>query len=88
MHLQDEVRKQILRVSLGTAALTAVMVLVFVLMGQFNSTVLLGALLGCTAGCLNFLLLALAVQKVVEETYKVAAPHGDLPEEPEDAPEA
>ena len=47
--VQPAVRKETLRIAAGTAVLTAVMLVVFALLGKFDLSVLLGAILGYAA---------------------------------------
>lgn len=63
--LDPAVKKETLRIALGTAALSAVMELVFVLIGKWDLTVLFGNLLGAFAAVLNFFLMCLTVVKCV-----------------------
>lgn len=63
MKIQKAVRDETLHILTGTALLCGVMLLVFLVIGQFDCTVALGALLGGTAAVLNFFLLGLTVQK-------------------------
>ncbi|MEI3013740.1 MAG: ATP synthase subunit I [Ruthenibacterium lactatiformans] len=51
------------QIALGEAAGLVVMVAVFALLGQFDYTVVTGALLGGAGAVLNFFLLALTVKK-------------------------
>lgn len=69
MKVQPEVKKQTLQVGAGTALLSLVMILVYVLAGRFSLPVLLGAVFGTAAVTANFFLLGLSVQKAVEATY-------------------
>ena len=50
--------------ALGVGVLTVLMIAVFLVIRQFDYTVLLGAILGCAAAVGNFFLMALTVQKV------------------------
>ncbi|MCH5278392.1 MAG: ATP synthase subunit I [Christensenellaceae bacterium] len=59
------VRKETLRIIVGELALSAVMQLVFLLLGFWNITVLYGNLLGAFAAVLNFYLMCLTVLKAV-----------------------
>ncbi len=68
MKVQDSVKKATLTIASGTLLLTGVMLLVFVLLGQFELPVLLGALLGAAAAILNFFLMGLSVQKMAERS--------------------
>lgn len=68
MKVQDSVKKATLTIASGTLLLTGVMLLIFVLLGQFELPVLLGALLGAAAAILNFFLMGLSVQKMAERS--------------------
>lgn len=59
-------------VALWVLILSAVTEAVFLLIGQWNYTVLLGNLLGAAAAVGNFLLMGLAVQKAVGQEEKEA----------------
>ena len=72
--IQPAVRKETLRIAAGTAILAAVMLAVFALLGKFDHTVLLGALLGSCAAVGNFFLLGLSVQKAAETMKGVQLP--------------
>lgn len=67
MKIQPAVWEETRKIALGTAALTAVMLLVFLLLGKMDGTVLLGALLGYAVAVGNFFLMALSVQKAAEK---------------------
>ena len=67
MKVQDAVRKMTLVIGIGTAALSCLMVLVFVLVGKFDGTVIAGAVLGTAAATLNFFLMGLSVQKAAAQ---------------------
>ena len=56
----------------GTLLLSGIMVGVFLLLHKFNYTVVTGALLGGLASVLNFFLMGVVVQKVVQEDPDVA----------------
>lgn len=84
MKVQESVKKTTLNVALGTLILTALMLVVFLLCGALDASVLLGALLGFTAAVANFFLMGVAVQKVTESIH--GAPRGTAPQtEPADA---
>ena len=72
--IQPAVKKETVRIAVGTLILSALMVLVFVLIGKFDWTVLTGALLGSLAAIGNFFLLALSVQKAAEKMNGVQLP--------------
>ncbi len=66
MRVQESVRKMTLTILAGELFLTALMLLVFVLLGRFDMTVLLGALLGAFFAVLNFFLMGLSVQRAAD----------------------
>ena len=70
--MEKSIRTDVLRVAAGNFALGAVMVIIFVLSGQFSLPVLWGALLGCSFVSLSFLWLAISVSKNVEKDPKTA----------------
>lgn len=72
--IQPAIKKETIRIAAGTLILSAVMVIVFVILGQFDWTVLLGALLGSFASIFNFFLLGLSVQKAAEKMNGVHFP--------------
>lgn len=72
--VQPAVRKETLRIAVGTLVLTALMLAVFLILGQFDLTVLLGAVLGSAAAIGNFFLLGLSVQKAAETMNGVKLP--------------
>ncbi len=59
--LDPMVKRETLRVAIGSIILSCVMELVFVLIGKWDYTVLLGNLLGLAAAVLNFFLMAVTV---------------------------
>lgn len=65
--LDPVVRKETLRIGLGTIICTAAMLLVFFLIGKFDLTVLYGGLLGGGFAVLNFFLLGLSVQRTTSQ---------------------
>jgi len=74
IRVQPAVRKETLRIAAGTLILSAIMVLIFILLGKFDMTVLLGALLGSAAAIGNFFLLGLSVQRAAEKMNGVNLP--------------
>lgn len=72
--IQPAVRKETLRIAAGTSVLTVLMLGVFLILGRFDVTVLLGALLGSAAAIGNFFLLGLSVQKAAETMNGVKLP--------------
>ena len=66
MTIQPAVKQETLKIAVGTAILACVMVLVFVLAGRFDISVIWGALLGVASAVGNFFLMALSVQQAAE----------------------
>ena len=64
MKVQPAVQAETKKMALGVGVLTVLMIAVFLVIRQFDYTVLLGAILGCAAAVGNFFLMALTVQKV------------------------
>jgi len=85
--LQETVKRETLRVAAGTAVLTVLMVAVFLLLGFFDWSVLLGAVYGCFFAALNFFLMALSVQKAAESMNGVQLPPEEETAEGEEAAE-
>ncbi|MBQ7655004.1 MAG: hypothetical protein IJI53_02410 [Clostridia bacterium] len=67
MKIEPAVRAETKKMALGVGALSLLMVAVFLVIGQFDWTVLTGALLGSAAAIGNFFLMALTVQKVTND---------------------
>lgn len=65
--LQPAVKQETRRIAYGTLILTAIMIVVFIVIGRFDLTVLWGALLGAAAATGNFFLLAVSVQQAAEK---------------------
>ena len=72
--VQPTVRQETSKIAAGTLILSVVMILVFLLLGRFDITVLLGALLGSAAAIGNFFLLGLSVQMAAEKMNGVRFP--------------
>lgn len=64
MKVQDATKRETLHIAIGVLAFSAVMNLIFALLGRWDATVLLGSLLGSALAVLNFFLLGLSVQKL------------------------
>lgn len=77
MNVQPAVWKETGRIALGTAILSAVMVAVFALIGQLDSTVIWGTLLGGITAVGNFFLLGLSVQRAAARMNGVTLPPED-----------
>ena len=56
MKIQPAVRTETVRIAMGTACLSLIMLLVFALLGRLDVTVVLGTLWGAGAAVLNFFL--------------------------------
>lgn len=67
MKVQPAVKAETRKIAIGVCLLTVLMAAVFLILHQFDYTVLLGAILGSAAAIGNFFLMALTVQKVTEE---------------------
>jgi len=72
--IQPAVKKETLRIAVGTVILSVLMIAVFLIAGYFDSAVLLGALLGTAVTILNFFLLGLSVQRATEKMKDVHFP--------------
>lgn len=91
MKVQPAVKAETQRIAVGTAVLTVLMIAVFLVIGKFDYTVLLGALLGFIAAVGNFFLMALTVQKVTESMPTLPPreeKEEDQDENADEAPEA
>lgn len=67
MKLQKAVVDETRKIAVGTAVGAAVMMAVFAVIGRFDSTVVLGTLLGYAAAVLNFFLLCYTVQQAAAD---------------------
>lgn len=67
MKFPKDIKRNILFVTIGSIILCALLLLVFVIIGQFNLSVLLGAILGTAITIGNFILLAWSLQKAVDK---------------------
>ena len=85
MKIQPAVRTETVRIAMGTAFFSLVMLLVFALLDRLDVTVVFGTLLGAGAAVLNFFLMALSVQRAAESMKGVTVPPEPLEElgEPE-----
>lgn len=73
IHIQPAVKQETRKIAVGVAALTAVMLLVFYLLGYFDVRAVLGAILGAAAAVGNFFLMAMGVQRAAEKMNGVEA---------------
>ena len=83
MKLQPAVKQETAKIAVGVVILTALMVSVFLVIGQFQFSVLLSALAGAAMAILNFFLLAFSVQKATEQMDGVRLPPEEEPPEGE-----
>ena len=71
--IEQAVKNETKHIAIGSGSMAVVLLIVFVLLGKFDYTELLGALLGCGFAILNFFLMAMAVQRsVARETPQEA----------------
>lgn len=63
---------EVVKMAIGVFSLSAIMVIVFALLGYFDMKVIWGALLGSTGCVLNYAFLAFSVQNVVKKEEKSA----------------
>ena len=87
MKVQPAVRQETKKIALGTAVLTVLMVVVFLILRRFDWTVVTGALLGYAAAVGNFFLMALTVQKAADDMKPIPQLEADAPEGTEDTDE-
>lgn len=73
MIIQEAVKKETQKIAVGVAGLTAIMLLVFLLLGRLDYQVVLGALLGDCAAIGNFFIMAISVQRAAEKMNGVQA---------------
>ena len=88
MKIQPAVRTETVRIAMGTAFFSLVMLLVFALLDRLDVTVVLGTLLGAGAAVLNFFLMALSVQRAAESMNGVAVLPEPLDENGDPDPDA
>lgn len=85
IHIQPAVKQETAKIAIGVAALTAVMLLVFLLLGYFDVQAVLGAILGAAAAVGNFFLMAMGVQRATEKINGVEAAADPETADPETA---
>lgn len=71
--IDPTVKKETLYIALFTVLFSALMELVFVLIGMWDNSVIFGNLLGAFTAVLNFFLMGLTVQKAVNLSEEAAA---------------
>ena len=64
---QEAVVKETIHIAIGTAVMSAIMVIVFLLVGHFSLSVVWGALTGLITAIGNFFLMAMNVQRVTTD---------------------
>ena len=85
MKVQPAVQAETKKMALGVAVLTVLMIAVFLIIRQFDYTVITGALLGFAAAVGNFFLMAMTVQKVTEAMPVLPKREEDADAEDEEA---
>ena len=88
MKVQPAVKRETVKIAIGTGILTVLMIAVFLILRRFDWTVVTGALLGYAAAVGNFFLMAMTVQKAADEMKPTAAPETDAEADDEDPDEA
>ncbi len=73
MKLEPEVKKEIRLMAVGCAACSLVCVLVFLIIGKFDLSVVIGALVGFALAVGNFILMSLSIVKALETGDENAA---------------
>ncbi len=71
--LSRETLKSIAIISIGSLLLTAIMLIIFAISKNFNSKVILGGIAGTFYSILNFILLAITVEKMLSKEEKAKA---------------
>ncbi len=71
--LSRETLKSIAIISIGSLLLTVVMLIIFAISRNFNSKVILGGIAGTFYSILNFILLAITVEKMLSKEEKAKA---------------
>ena len=71
MKPQEAVVKETGHIAIGTLIMTAVMLIVFAVIGRFSLNVLFGGLYGFALAVANFFFLGLTVQRVAEGAQKL-----------------
>lgn len=64
--LEGEERKNLIKIAVGSAVLSGIVVLVFVIIGKFDYTVLIGALTGFVLSVGNFYFMSVGIIKALE----------------------
>lgn len=74
LKVEQAVRQETVKIAVGVALLSVLMIGVFLILGQFSTAVLLGAVLGAVFAIGNFFLMAMSVQRAVNKMDDVHLP--------------
>ncbi|WP_099205818.1 ATP synthase subunit I [Scatolibacter rhodanostii] len=66
MKFSKEIKRNILFITVGTFSLSTVMIIVFLIVGEFSLPVLWGAIIGSSLASLNFYLMTVTLHKVAD----------------------
>ncbi|NLJ91104.1 MAG: hypothetical protein GX323_09420, partial [Clostridiales bacterium] len=66
MRLSSEVRKEVITIGIGIVVCSIITMIVFLIIGKYDLSVLLGTVYGGVISFLNFLFLAMTVQKIAD----------------------
>ena len=94
MKVQSAVKQETRKIAVGVGLLSVLMLAVYLIIGQFSLSVLLGTLLGAAFAVGNFFLMALSVQQAAEKMNGVRlpeqeeTPEGEEPLKTEFSPQA
>ena len=83
MKIQPAIRQETLRMAIGVAILTVLMLGVYLILGIMTFEVVLGAVLGTAVAVGNFFLMAMSVQKAAELMNGVQLPPEEVGEDGE-----
>lgn len=81
MIIQTAVKRETLRIAIGTALMSALMLSVFLLLKKLDGAVLLGAFFGYITAVGNFFLMALGIQRATQEARPDLPSQEDTSEE-------
>ncbi|NMB43627.1 MAG: ATP synthase subunit I [Clostridiales bacterium] len=66
MRLSSEVKKEVVTIGIGIVTCSIITIVVFLIIGKFDLSVLLGGIYGGVVSFLNFLFLAFTVQRIAD----------------------
>lgn len=81
MKVQSAVKKETAKIAVGVGLMSVLMLAVYLIIGQFRLSVLLGTLLGAAFAIGNFFLMAYSVQQAAEKMNGVQLQPEEEPEE-------